>query len=186
MDRLDVLNRLATGRARARLFGAAEGRVLDVACGNATNVRYLPAGTTYVGVDLSPAMLDRAARRLADRNADATLAEMDAASLAFADDSFDAVVSSLSTCTFPDPEAALGEMARVCRTDGRIRLLEHGRSDVGPLNRLLDWGAAFHYERHACRWNQEPTAIVEEAGLEVAAVRTGLLGTLTAMVVRPE
>lgn len=184
-DRFEVVDRLVTGRARARLFGDAGGRVLDVACGTGTNCRYLPDGATYVGVDLSPAMLDRAADRIADHDGDASLLEMDAASLAFADDSFDAVISSLSTCTFPDPEGALAEMARVCRPAGRIRLLEHGRSSARPLARFQDWRAESHYERAGCRLNQQPTDLVQEAGLEIESVRRGLLGTLTAMVVRP-
>lgn len=185
MDRFHVVDRLLTGRARARLFGDARGRVLDVACGTGTNCRYLPADATYVGVDLSPAMLDRAADRTAEGDREATLFEMDAAALGFADDSFDAVISSLSTCTFPDPGGALAEMARVCRPEGRIRLLEHGRSSVRPLARLQDWRAASHYERIGCRLNQEPLALVEGTGLAVESVRRGLLGTLTAMIVRP-
>lgn len=184
MDRVEVLDRLALGRARARLFGRVSGRVLDVACGTGTNVRYLPDGVTYVGADLSPAMLDRAKARLTGRRG-ASLVEMDAATLAFADDSFDAVISSLSTCTFPDPDSALTEMARVCRPNGRIRLLEHGRSNVALVNRFLDWGADAHYASMGCRWNQRPRTVVERAGLEVESVRTGFFGLLTAMVVRP-
>jgi ubiquinone/menaquinone biosynthesis C-methylase UbiE len=49
--------------------------------------------------------------------------------LPFEDESFDTAVSSLSLCTFPDPVRALRQMARVCRADGRILLLDHGRSD---------------------------------------------------------
>ena len=38
-----------------------------------------------------------------------------------ADDSFDAVISALSTCTFPDPVAALREMERVCKPEAAYR-----------------------------------------------------------------
>jgi len=58
---------------------------------------------------------------------------MDAQALEFPDDSFDTVISSFSTCTFPDPIAALHEMERVCTPDGEILLLEHRRSDAAPL-----------------------------------------------------
>jgi ubiquinone/menaquinone biosynthesis C-methylase UbiE len=181
-DRVDRLERLVTGPARARLFGDADGRVLDVACGTGTNYRYLPATSAYVGADLSRAMLDRAAARLPDGT---PLLEMDAEHLGFADDSFDAVVSSLSTCTFPNPGSALREMARVCRPDGRIRLLEHGRSTASPVARLQAWYAPTHYAHVGCRLDQEPVEVVRRAGLDVESVRTGYLGVLTAMVVRP-
>lgn len=181
-DRLDRLERLVTGPARSRLFGDARGRVLDVACGTGTNYRYLPASAAYVGVDLSTAMLDRAAERLPHGTG---LFEMDAERLAFGDDTFDTVVSSLSTCTFPDREAALGEMARVCRPDGRIRLLEHGRSHNWVAARLQQWYAPRHYAHVGCRLDQEPVDVVRRAGLEIESVRTGFGGILTAMVVRP-
>jgi len=184
-DRLDGLNRLLTGRYRRRLFGQAEGRVLDVACGTGTNRRYLPGEVEYVGIDLSPAMLERARDRFDDRGFGGELAGMDAETLAFPDDSFDTVVSSLSTCTFPDPIAALEEMARVCRPDGAVLLLEHGRSSAEPVARLQEWWAPRHYERHACRLTQRPTDVVDGSALSITSVSTALFGILTAIEARP-
>jgi ubiquinone/menaquinone biosynthesis C-methylase UbiE len=184
-DRLDALNRLLTGRYRRRLFGQAEGRVLDVACGTGTNRRYLPGEVEYVGVDLSPAMLERARDRFEDRGFGGELAGMDAETLAFPDDSFDTVVSSLSTCTFPDPTTALAEMARVCRPNGRVLLLEHGRSDVDVIARAQEWWAPRHYERHACRLTQRPTDVVRGSPLSITNASTALFGILTAIEARP-
>jgi ubiquinone/menaquinone biosynthesis C-methylase UbiE len=186
MDRLDVLNRLFTGRYRHGLFGRGEGRVLDVACGVGTNRRYLPADVEYVGVDLSPDMLTKAAGRHDDLERGESLLEMDAQDLAFEDDSFDTVVSSLSTCTFPDPIAALQEMQRVCRPGGRILLLEHGRSSVGPIASVQEWRADAHFEKHACRWTQEPLELVRAAGLAVEDSSTALFGVITAIEARPD
>lgn len=187
MDRLDVCNRLATGRARARLFGQARGRVLDVACGVGTNRRYLPPYTTYVGLDLSPEMLGRAADRAAgDGAAVRGFCEGDAERLPVSTDAVDAVVSALSTCTFPDPVAALDEMARVCRPDGRVLLLEHGRSSVDAVARFQEWRAEAHYRKHACRWTQEPLAVVGESDLTVERSRTAWFGVLTAIEATPE
>lgn len=184
-DRLQWCNRLFTGRYRRRLFGRASGRVLDVACGTGLNLQYLPEDVSYVGIDASPEMLDRARRRVGDDARVESLREMDAQALDFPDDSFDTVVSSLSTCTFPDPVEALDEMARVCRPDGSVLLLEHGRSDVGVLARYQDWRADAHYEKHSCRWNQEPLALVEEAQLSVEESVTSLLGIVTAIEATP-
>jgi ubiquinone/menaquinone biosynthesis C-methylase UbiE len=185
MARMDVCNRLVTGRARARLFGKARGRVLDVACGIGTNRKYLPEGTTYVGVDLSPDVLAQAAARVDDAEDVTGLCEMDAERLGVRDGAVDTVVSSLSTCTFPDPVAALDEMARACRPDGQVLLLEHGRSSVGPLARFQEWRAAAHYRKHACRWTQEPLDVVSQSRLSVDDSRTGMLGMLTAVEATP-
>lgn len=186
MDRMDWLNRLFTGRYRRRLFGTASGRVLDVACGVGTNARYVPGDSEYVGIDISSDMLAKAERRLAGRDREVALHEMDAQNMAFPDASFETVVSSLSTCTFPDPVAALSEMGRVCRPDGQILLLEHGRSSVGPIARFQDWRADAHFEKHNCRWNQEPLDVVGHSPLSVEDSWTAFFGSITAIRARPE
>ncbi|NUC72170.1 class I SAM-dependent methyltransferase [Haloterrigena sp. SYSU A558-1] len=185
MDGSSTVNRLLTARYRRRHFARAGGRVLDVACGTGTNVEYLPDDVAYVGVDICPEMLTRAADRFEYLTRGESLYEMDAQDLAFDDDSFDTVVSSMSTCMFPDPVAALEEMARVCTPDGRILLLEHGRSSVGPIARLQDWRAEPRYEKTGCRWNQEPLAIVSRSELTVEESNTGLLGMVTTITARP-
>ncbi|USZ66991.1 class I SAM-dependent methyltransferase [Halorussus salilacus] len=184
--RMAPLDRLFMGRYRRRLFGRAEGRVLDVACGTGTNVPHLPDSVAYVGVDISPEMLAKAAERFDDLELGEDLLEMDAQELDFPDDSFDTVISALSTCTFPDPVAALREMSRVCRPDGRILLLEHGRSDVGAVARFQDWRADAHFEKHGCRWNQEPLAVVSRADLPIREATSRFLGILTAVEARPK
>lgn len=184
-ERFDrLLNRLF-GRYRRRLFGRARGRVLDVACGTGANFRYLPADCEVVGVDLSAEMLAAADRTAEALDREVTLQRADATALPFPDESFDTVVSSLSTCTFPDPVAALREAARVCAPDGYLLLLEHGRSSLGPIAGLQDRLAPRHFESMGCRWNQRPADLVAEAGLDLRACERDLLGVLTSMVVAP-
>ena len=186
MDRFGWLDRLVTGRYREQRFSDVEGRVLDVACGTGTNFRYVPDSAELVGVDISPAMLAKAETVLDDLDRSGTLHKMDAQDLSFGDDSFDAVISALSTCTFPDPIAALQEMKRVCKPGGTIRLVEHGRSNRKPIAWFQEWRAEAHYERSGCRWTQKPQEIVEAAGLSVAEQSTGLFGTVTTFEVSPE
>ena len=185
LGRFDWVDRLVAGRYRRARFGDVSGRVLDVACGTGPNFRYLPETVDLVGVDISPEMLDNAADRLAGLEVDGRLERMDAQDLAFEDDSFDAVVSALSTCTFPDPVAALREMERVCKPSGTVRLVEHGKSDVGPVARFQEWRADAHYAKMGCRWTQEPREVVAEAGLSVRDSSTGLLGMVTTFEVDP-
>jgi ubiquinone/menaquinone biosynthesis C-methylase UbiE len=184
-DRFEPVERWLTGRQRRRLFSRVEGRVLDVACGTGANFPYLPADVDLVGVDLSPAMLERARKRAEKLGLDADLREADAVALPFDDDSFDSVISSLSTCTFPDPVGALCEMSRVCAPDGKILLFEHGRSSAGPIARVQDLLAPAHFERSGCRWNQAPAGLVDAAGLRVEGVRRSVLGVFTELIVAP-
>ncbi|UHQ96135.1 class I SAM-dependent methyltransferase [Natrinema halophilum] len=186
MHRFELFDRVVTGRYRRSRFGDVEGRVLDVACGAGANFRYLPDTVDLVGIDISPEMLANADEQLAALGMDGTLREMDAQDLDFPDDSFDVVISALSTCTFPNPVAALREMERVCKPDGTIRLVEHGRSDVGAIARYQEWRTDAHYAKMGCRWTQEPREIVAEAGLTVQDTNTGLLGMITTFEIDPD
>jgi ubiquinone/menaquinone biosynthesis C-methylase UbiE len=162
---------------RREVFGRARGAVLDVAAGTGLNLPfYGPAVTAVTAIDLSPGMLERARRRSARLRAPVRLETGDAEQLPFPDRSFDTVASALSTCTFPDPLGALREMGRVCRTDGRILLLEHGRSRVAWMGRFQDRRAERHAELLGCHWNREPLALVRQAGLHVVRARRAFFG----------
>jgi len=98
-----LLGWLGLGRLRHKLLRKASGDVLEVAVGTGKNLPYYPRGCNVTATDLSPEMLT-VARKRADRlDIDMTFYVMDAEALDFPDGSFDTVVSTLSTCTFPDP-----------------------------------------------------------------------------------
>ena len=114
---------------RPVLFEGLSGRILDAGVGTGRNIAFYPAQSEVFGIDLSPAMLERAERRLAATQVTVHLLEMDLAALTFADDSFDAAVASFVFCTLPPQvrATALREIARVVRPGGPIRLLEYAR-----------------------------------------------------------
>jgi len=185
MHRLEWLDRAVLGSYRQARFGNVEGRVLDVACGTGTNFRYLPHTVDLVGIDISPEMLANAEKRLSALEIEGSLRRMNAQELEFPDNSFDVVISALSTCTFPDPIAALREMDRVCKPEGTIRLVEHGESNVRPIAKYQEWRADAHYAETGCRWTQEPSEVVSEAGLEIRDSTTGLFGTISTFEILP-
>lgn len=118
-----------------------EWQVLDVGCGTGTGLaQYAGAGCTVVGVDVSPAMLEKAASRLGDR-AELHLTEGD--SLPFDDGRFDLVTTSMVLHEVPADarEAFVTEMARVTRPGGRMLLIDFRfgqlRGWKGPLFRAL-------------------------------------------------
>jgi ubiquinone/menaquinone biosynthesis C-methylase UbiE len=158
---------LGVKRLRRRLLRQASGKVLEVAVGTGKNLQYYSGGCRIIGIDVSREMLNVARKRAARLSTDVSFLLGDAEALPFSDHSFDTVVSSLSTCTFPNPGAALKEMARVCRPGGRILLLEHGRSDRDWLGCWQDRRADRHAKQFGCHWNRESLNLVREAGLKV-------------------
>jgi len=169
---------LGVKRMRRRLLPRASGRVLEVAVGTGKNLPFYPRGCRIIAIDLSGEMLNVARRRAATLSVDIAFLLADAKALPFLDKSFDTVLSSLSTCTFPDPVAALKEMARVCRPEGIVRLLEHGRSDRERLGRWQDRHEDTFAKPFGCHWNREPLKLVHEAGLKVSTARRFFLGIL--------
>ncbi len=173
-----VLDWFGVGRLRHELLQKVAGDVLEVAVGTGKNLPHYPKDCAITAIDLSPEMLN-VARKRADRlDLDSAFYVMDAEALDFPDSSFDTVVSTLSTCTFPDPIKALREMARVCRPGGKVLLLEHGRSSHPRLARFQDRRAEGFAKPLGCHWNREPLELVKHAGLSPVTARRTFFGVL--------
>jgi len=168
---------LGVARLRKKLLSKATGKILDVACGTGLNIPLFPTGSDVTAVDLSPNMLENARQNAFQYGLNVKLAVMDAENLEFADGSFDTVVSTLSTCTFPNPVKALQKIKRVCRPNGLILLLEHGHSNLPWLANFQDRNEYKHFQEHAgCRWNQDPLDLVKSAGIKILRSKRNILG----------
>lgn len=185
-NRLEGLLELSGLRSLRRgLLQHAAGNVLEVAVGTGQTLPYYPPSCRLTAVDVSSAMLALARQRATRLGRRVTFQVMDAERLAFPDHHFDTVVDTLAVCTFPQPVVALREMARVCKPDGRLLLLEHGRSDRAWLGRWQDRWAARHAAQLGCWWNREPLALVRQAGLQPLAIRKTFFGIFQVMEVLP-
>jgi len=124
-------------------------RVLDIPCGGGVAFRGLrpEQELDYVAADLSPVMLRRAEAE-ADRRGIHWIefTEADVEALPFAERSFDLVVTYTGLHCFPDPPAAIAEMARVLRPGRGLRGTSVIRS-TGPRQdafvRLMQMGGVF-------------------------------------------
>jgi len=108
--------------ADARLLGDVRGRrVLEVGCGAAMCARWLRTrGAEVVGLDLSAAMLRRAAATGDRLGLPVPLVQADAERLPFGDASFDLACSAFGAVPFvADSAAVMREVARVLRPGGR-------------------------------------------------------------------
>lgn len=126
------------GRAAVRAAEACGPKILEVGVGTGLSLGYYAPTSEVHGVDLSEDMLDRAREKVARRGLThvKSLQAMDACRLAFPDASFDAVTAQFVLTLVPDPEGALGEMARVLRPGGEIVLVNHFGQEGGPVAAL--------------------------------------------------
>ncbi|MCP4539578.1 MAG: methyltransferase domain-containing protein [Chloroflexi bacterium] len=108
-------------------------RLLISGIGTGLDLAHLPADVSVTGVDLSPAMLEKARAKVDGR--DVTLFEMDAQHLDFPDASFDAVLFSLLLSVVPDGQTAFAEGWRVLRPGRRAVIFDKFLPEEGRLTR---------------------------------------------------
>lgn len=171
-----ILDVLGLRVLRRRLLRQASGQVLEVAAGTGKNLASYPRKSRVIATDLSIEMVRIARKKSTPSSLRVFWVVADTEALPFADRGFEAVVSSLSTCTFPNPSAAVGEMGRVCKTGGKVLLLEHGRSRCGRIGAWQDRHADRFAKPLGCHWNREPLDIVKTAGLRVVRAQSTFFG----------
>jgi ubiquinone/menaquinone biosynthesis C-methylase UbiE len=158
---------------RPLLFREMTGQLLDAGIGTGRNCAYYPPTATVSGIDISPAMLERARRRCPTLAEGGRLYQMDVTALQFERATFDAAVSSFLFCVLPDQlqVPALRELGRVVKPGGIIRLIEYVRPK-GTLRRAITylwqpwiaWAYGASYDRHTEQH-------VPAAGLELVESR---------------
>src|SRR6202166_2227092 len=121
-----------TQRFVTALDEAAQGSVLDVACGpGILSAAIATSAREVVAFDLTPEMLKKAAQRCAATGlANVAFREGNAVELPFADASFDAVVTRLSVHHFDRPGSVISEIFRVLRRGGKFVVADVISSEV--------------------------------------------------------
>ncbi|MFA9432072.1 class I SAM-dependent methyltransferase [Egicoccus sp. AB-alg2] len=131
---LERVERRGLAALRRRLLGGLTGDVVEIGAGTGANLQHYGPGVTRVtAVEPSGPMADRLRRRAGTVAFEVATVEAPAERLPVADDSADAVVSTLVLCSVRDVAVAVAEARRVLRPGGRFVLLEH----VAGTGRLL-------------------------------------------------
>jgi methyltransferase OMS1 len=176
---------------RAKLLAQAKGKTLETGVGTGLNLPYYDfkslGVTELTGVDISSGMLREARLRANSlQGSSVDLIQADVTSLPLDDGSFDSVVDTFSLCVFSQPLLALEEMRRVVKSDGRVLLLAHTRSDNPLIAGYQELTAeAVRRTARGCDWNQDVPTLVKAAGLEIMRMERALAGTVISIEARP-
>lgn len=157
---------------RRSLLASAHGVVLEIGFGTGLNLpHYPPTITALHTAEPATFLPDRVARRVASVPFPVHLHRLSAEGLPFAEGVFDCAVSTFTLCTIQNPCAALREIRRVLKPEGRFLFLEHGRSDdpsiarwqdrLNPLQQVVACG---------CNFNRRIDQLVEQAGLRLEQI----------------
>lgn len=155
------------------LIGQPDGKaVLDVGCGDGILALELSRrSANVVGVDASEDMIAAARMRAKERGADVRFDIARAEALPFEATSFDVVIAVTVLCFVEDAAAALNEMVRVLKPDGRLIVGELGRCNTwAALRRIKGWLGSPVWRAARFRSRGDLLALAEGAGLQDAAV----------------
>lgn len=104
-----------------RLLPAKQARVLDVGCGpGVLSLLIAELGHQVTGLDISPRMLEVAARRAHERGMHLELVEGDAEAPDLPDGAFDVVITRHVLWTLPEPERAVRAWAALTLPGGSV------------------------------------------------------------------
>ena len=121
-------------------------RVLELGCGSGLlwkeNIDRIPSGWNITLSDLSSGMLDAAWRNLVVTGRAFKFKEIDAQSIPFEDEIFDAVIANHMLYHIPDRPKALAEIKRVLKPKGRLIATTVGENH---MKQAMEW-----YERLSC------------------------------------
>ncbi|MDX0190385.1 methyltransferase domain-containing protein [Sinorhizobium meliloti] len=161
---------------RERVIGAAEGRVLEIGCGSGLNLPfYRKEVREILALEPDPNLLAMA-RQLPDAGMPVNFIEASAEAIPLDDRSVDTVVTTWTLCTIPGSHAALSEMRRVLKPQGRLVFVEHGLSpdrgvrwwqdSLTPVWRRISSG---------CHLNRPIRSMIEDAGFRIDRIETGYM-----------
>ncbi|KAI9663358.1 MAG: hypothetical protein M1831_002642 [Alyxoria varia] len=99
---------------------------------------------------------------------------------------FDTAVQTMGLCSCNNGAQLLRNLGDcVDPVNGRILLLEHGRSHYDWMNRFMDKWAPGYADRYGCWFNRDIGRIVRESGLQVLEEKRFSLGTVWWYVLKP-
>jgi ubiquinone/menaquinone biosynthesis C-methylase UbiE len=166
---------------RKQLLAKVQGVILEIGFGTGLNLPCYPAHIAQIAVaEPNTQMPALAAKRVQESKITVDFRPIRAEKLPFADQTFDSVVSTFTLCSIPDVAAAVGEVWRVLKPDGRVFFLEHGLSPDPSVRRWQTWLTPFYrFFAGGCHLDRDMAGILAQGRFTIQELeRTYLPGEI--------
>lgn len=149
------------------------GTVLEIGFGSGLNLRFYNNIDKLFALEPSTKLYDLAKERIDSVNFPIEYLNASAEKIPLADKSIDAVVSTWTLCSIPNPVAALEEVARVLKDGGTFNFVEHGLSSkrtFAVIQKTID--PIWKNFAGGCHMGRDIKSIIEAAGFEIIELET--------------
>lgn len=165
-------------RQRAKVVPLASGRVLEIGAGSGHNLPlYDPSRVACVwGLEPSLGMRSRARENERRSRVEVRWLDLPGERVPLEDHSVDTVLMTYTLCTIPDWRAALAQMKRVVKPDGKLLFLEHGAAPDPGVRRWQDrLNNGWKRIGGGCHLNREIPMLIEAGGFRITRSESAYL-----------
>ena len=163
-------------KLRSQLVPRAEGKVLEVGIGSGLNLPFYQKGVHVTGVDPSLELQQYALEVAKNEQLNVEFLTQGCEDLPVGDKTFDTAVVTWTFCTIPDPLAALREIRRVLKPNGRLIFVEHGLakdSEVAKLQGRIN--PLWKRFSGGCNLNRQPDLSILNEGFVIEEMEEGFV-----------
>jgi ubiquinone/menaquinone biosynthesis C-methylase UbiE len=159
------------------------GEILFLALGTGLDIAAFPPGKKITAIDISPAMLEFAAPRVAAYEGQLKAQVMDVHEMSFLEGQFDQVFTACTFCSVPNPVAGLQALYRVLKPGGELCMFEHTGSHYYPFRVMMNLMSRVT-EKIGPAMNRETVDNVVAADFELLEVNHVFLDVVKTIIAR--
>jgi ubiquinone/menaquinone biosynthesis C-methylase UbiE len=160
------------GEERKKCLAEVSGRVLEIGFGSGHNLPFYPKRVeTLIAIDPSIVSAKLAQKRIERAAFPVEYLPLKGEEIPAESGAFDSVVSTFTLCTIPDPAAALRQVKRVLKPEGRFFFVEHGRSNELRVQRRQDRVNGIQmFLCGGCHLNRDIERLILDAGFRMLSL----------------